>query len=87
MEDSKKDIDYKHCQKCRYYEKQFNLNLWYCHYALREHKLRKRNPVTGECESYDPTPNQKLTKEERIEKSRKSLQRAEVDTAYKRFKE
>lgn len=81
------DIDYKHCKKCKYYDKQYNLNLWYCHYALWEDKLRKRNPVTGECESYEPRPKQKETKAERIERSRRNMIKGEADSVNRRFRE
>ena len=81
------DIDHKHCQKCRYYEKQQNLHLWFCHYALRNDQLRKRNPVTGKCESYEPRKKQKETQQERIERSRRGLARGEAETVNRRFKE
>ena len=81
------DIDHKHCQKCRYYEKQFNLNMWYCSYALRNDRLRKRNPETGKCESYEPRSKQKETKEERIERSLRGFIKGEADSVNRRFKE
>lgn len=85
--DARRNADHKECKGCQYHDKMYNLNLWYCSYALREDKLRKRNPVTGECESFTPMPNEKQTEKERIEKSRQSLLKAEADTVNKRFRE
>ena len=85
--DARRDANHKRCKGCKYYDKMYNLNLWYCSYALREDRLRKRNPVTGECESFTPKSHEKQTEKERIEKSRKSILKAEADTVNKRFRE